>query len=83
MKKEKLYLSIAGFIIELSFIKQEDSLNFINRFIALTRDFYKNFLIDYNSQSIDYRIKIIYDRVFFYIKKKKMIGFQKMQRRYL
>jgi hypothetical protein len=63
MKKEKLYLYISGFIIEISFREYGEAFSLINYFIASTKMFYKNFIIN-NPVKIDYRLEVIYRKVF-------------------
>lgn len=64
MKKEKIYLSIAGFTIEMSFTRYEETTRLIDYSISVMKEYYKNFLVEYSGGKIDHHIEIVYKRIF-------------------
>ena len=75
LKKELVTLKIAGFIIEIIFIKSQEQENIEEVFVLLVKEYYKNFIFNQNSQKPDFRLQVVNNHNFNILKKRNKKSF--------
>lgn len=67
---KEIYLQIGGFVIQMCFIRDEETLIFVDYFYALIKHYYKNFIIERKPLQIDYVVEVTYHKKFQILQKR-------------
>lgn len=64
MKKELVYLKIAGFVIQIRFFLTDENLSYEEGFIDKVKDYYQAFLLNKKQLKSDYIVEVVYEHSF-------------------